>query len=574
MKGIPASDGVAIGPVFIWEDKDPVVDKKPIHDTKKALEKLDQAVEDSKNQLKKIQEKARQSLGESEAQVFDAHLLLMEDPEWIGKIQTLIENEKVCSEYIVQKVTNEFVAVFEAMDNEYLKARASDLKDVSGRLIKNILGLATDLSDMGSEPVIIVARDLTPSDTAQLDKEAVLGFITEQGNKTSHSAIIARTMGIPALVGARGLLESLEAIESQNIKLAFDGNTGEIHINPEVDIIRKYNEKIEEEKKMANLNESVRGLKSCSRDGFEVELACNIAKPEEADLVVESDGEGVGLFRSEFLFMDRDQPPSEDEQYLAYKTAVEKLKGRPLIVRTLDAGGDKQIPYLNIDEEMNPFLGYRALRICLDDEELFRPQIRSILRASAHGQVKIMLPMVATMNEFRQAKALVESEKSKLLSDGIRFDPEIELGIMVEIPSVAVLAHKFAKEVDFFSIGTNDLTQYTLAADRMNAKLGKLYNHRNPAVLGLIKMVIDAAEKEGKWVGMCGEAAGDKYMIPILLGMGLKEFSMAPSSILPSRRLIRSLSAKDCKVLANDVLNMNDVEEIEKKMEAFLMQYK
>ncbi len=332
--------------------------------------------------------------------------------------------------------------------------------------------------------------------------------------------------------------------------------------------------KLKKKKKMANLNESVRGLKSCSRDGFEVELACNIAKPEEADLVVESDGEGVGLFRSEFLFMDRDQPPSEDEQYLAYKTAVEKLKGRPLIVRTLDAGGDKQIPYLNIDEEMNPFLGYRALRICLDDEELFRPQIRSILRASAHGQVKIMLPMVATMNEFRQAKALVESEKSKLLSDGIRFDPEIELGIMVEIPSVAVLAHKFAKEVDFFSIGTNDLTQYTLAADRMNAKLGKLYNHRNPAVLGLIKMVIDAAEKEGKWVGMCGEAAGDKYMIPILLGMGLKEFSMAPSSILPSRRLIRSLSAKDCKVLANDVLNMNDVEEIEKKMEAFLMQYK
>lgn len=574
MKGIPASGGVAIGPVFIWEDKVPHIEKREIEDDQAELNKVNEAVKQSKAQLKKIQERARKSLGESEAQVFDAHLLLMDDPEWIGKIQNLIEKDKICSEYIVEKVTNEFVEMFEAMDNEYLRARASDLKDVSGRLIKNILGLATDLSDMGSDAAIILAKDLTPSDTAQLNKDKVLGFITEQGNKTSHSAIIARTMGIPALVGAVGLLEKAESIDSDTLEVAFDGSTGDIHFNPSEDLKAAFFEKIEAEQKLAELNESVRGLESVSIDGYEVELACNIAKPEEADLVVENDGEGVGLFRSEFLFMDRDRPPSEDEQYTAYKRAVEKLKGRPLIIRTLDAGGDKQIPYLNIDEEMNPFLGYRAIRICLDDVSLFRTQIRSILRASAHGPVKIMFPMIASLKEFRQAKALVESEKETLMKEGTSFDQMIELGIMVEIPSVAVLADKFAKEVDFFSIGTNDLTQYTLAADRMNAKLGNLYNHRNPAVLRLVKMVIDAAENENKWVGMCGEAAGDAYMIPVLLGMGLKEFSMAPSSILSARRLIRSLSAKDCQTLASEILDMDDVDAVERRMATFLQEYK
>lgn len=574
MKGIPASEGIAIGPVFLWKSEAPVVEETRISDKENELKTLSIAVEASKEQLKNIQQKALESMGPEEAQVFDAHMLLMDDPEWIGKIESQVAKNLVCSEYIVKTVTDEFVAIFEAMDNEYLSARATDLKDVSMRLIKNILGIPTGLSDLGSEPVIIVAEDLTPSDTAQLNKNSVLGFITEQGNKTSHSAIIARTMGIPALVGASRLVETLSAIEADQsntmISLAFDGATGEIHLNPDDNVLAAFKSKAQKLEEEHKLDESVRGAESTSLDGHKVELACNIAKPDEAELVVEQDGEGVGLFRSEFLFMDRSEAPFEDEQYHAYRKAVEKLDGRPLIIRTLDAGGDKHIPYLNIDEEMNPFLGYRAIRICLDDEMLFRTQLRAVLRASAHGKIKLMFPMIATVDEFLKSKSFVLDEMEKLETDGVDYDKSMELGIMVEIPSTAVMADSFAQHVDFFSIGTNDLTQYTLAADRMNAKLEYLYNHRNPAVLRLVKMVIDAAHKEGKWVGMCGEAAGDRMMIPVLLGLGLDEFSMAPSSILQTRRLIRSLSKKDCELLAAEVLSIHDVSLVEECIASFL----
>jgi len=577
MKGIPASEGIAVGPVFIWSSEEPTIDKRAINIAAEEVSKFSEAVLLSKDQIKLIQEKALKSMGEEEAQVFDAHLLLLEDPEWIGKIENQIEKDLICSEYITKSVTNEFVAIFEAMDNEYLKARAADLNDVSMRLIKNIMGLPTGLTDLGEDPVIIVAKDLTPSDTAQLDKNAVIGFITELGNKTSHSAIIARTMGIPALVGAKGLLEEIRGIsveqdksqEKGSIVIAFDGATGELHINPDNQILEQLKEeqfKLDQENE---LNETVRGKESTSLDGRIVEIACNIAQPGEADLVVEHDGEGVGLFRSEFLFMDRSEAPSENDQFYAYKTAAEKLNGRPLIIRTLDAGGDKHIPYLNVEEEMNPFLGYRAIRICLDNEVLFRTQIRAILKASAFGKIKMMFPMIATVDEFIRSKEIVMSEMDNLRNENVLYDEQMELGIMVEIPSTAVMADAFAQHVDFFSIGTNDLTQYTLAADRMNQKLEYLYNHRNPAVLRLIKMVIDAAHRKNKWVGMCGEAAGDKIMIPILLGLGLDEFSMAPSSVLPARRLIRSLKYEEVQQLAEDVLKMSDVGLIEETVSKF-----
>ncbi len=572
MKGIPASEGIAIGSVLLWGQNELTIEKKKIENAEAELSKLEQAVSQSKEQLESIKDKALQTMGEEEAQVFDAHILLMDDPEWIGKIKSQVEKDLICSEYIIQTVTEEFVAIFEAMDNEYLAARAADLKDVSSRLIKNVLGVATGTEAMGDHPVIIVAEDLTPSDTAQLDRDTVLGFITEEGNKTSHSAIIARTMGIPALVGAEGLCEAVKAQmeESENLQIAFDGMTGEIHINPDDKTLEAFEEKLKVEREEHRANEAVRGLESVTSDGVSVEIACNIAKPEEADLVIEHDGEGVGLFRSEFLFMDREKAPTEDEQFESYKKAAEKLQGRPLIVRTLDAGGDKQIPYLNINEEMNPFLGYRAIRICLDDTALFRTQLRAILRASAFGKIKVMFPMIATVEEFLKAKELVLDEMEQLKAEGTAFDAQIELGIMVEIPSTAVMADLFANHVDFFSIGTNDLTQYTLAADRMNSKLKTLYNHRNPAVLRLIKMVIDAAHKKGKWVGMCGEAAGDPLMAPILIGLGLDEFSMAPSSVLKIRRLIRGLSAQACKAFAEELINLEDVLEIEKRVTAYI----
>ncbi len=572
MRGIPASEGIAIGPVLLWGQDEVIIEKKTIDSVEAELEKFEAAVDHSKNQLEEIRLKALETMGEEEAQVFDAHILLMEDPEWIGKIKSQIESDLICSEYIVQSVTDAFVAIFEAMDNEYLAARAADLKDVAMRLIRNILGVSSGIEDIGSSPVIIVAEDLTPSDTAQLSKDTVLGFITEQGNKTSHSAIIARTMGIPALVGAEGLRGRIhEAMETKDtLTLAFDGSTGEIFISPKADVVLQFEEKKKRIEAEHEADEAVRGKESITLDGKRVEIACNIAKPDEADYVVEHDGEGVGLFRSEFLFMERSEAPSEEEQFEAYKRAVIKLKGRPLIVRTLDAGGDKHIPYLNVSEEMNPFLGYRAIRICLDDTVLFRTQLRAILRASDFGKIKVMFPMIAAVDEFLEAKALVLDEMKHLRASGVSFDENIELGIMVEIPSTAVLADLFANHVDFFSIGTNDLTQYTLAADRMNSKLKKLYNHRNPAVLRLIKMVIDAAHKKGKWVGMCGEAAGDTYMTPILIGLGLDEFSMAPSSVLKVRRLVRKLSQETCSTFAQDLLAMEDVVKIEEKIEAFI----
>ncbi len=565
MKGIPASPGIAIGRVLKLEEPAIVIEHKAVADPEAEVARFEAAVQAALIQVCAIAEAVRRQGHHAEAQVFEAHQLMLEDPEWHSRIAGHIREEFLAAEASVDCVTQEFIALFEALDDEYLRARAIDLKDVSGRVVKNLLGIRPpDLAAL-SEPVILTARDLTPSDTALLRKETVLGFVTALGNKTSHTAIIARTLGIPAIVGFPEVLEVPDGT-----LLALDGETGEIWPVPTVEQQAVLERKAEAQLADRQSLEALRGLPSVTADGFRVEVSGNIGKPENTRFVLEHDGEGIGLFRSEFLFMDRETAPTEEEQFEAYSSVAIHMKGRPVVIRTLDAGGDKHIPYINTGEEMNPFLGFRAIRICLADPCLFRTQLRAILRASAHGNVRIMFPMIATLAEWRAAKAAVEAAKAELKAEGIPFDETLETGIMVEIPSAVVLADLFAKEVDFFSIGTNDLTQYTLAADRMNERLETLYSTFNPAVLRLIRQVIQAGNAAGKWVGMCGEAAGDLRMIPLLIAMGLEEFSMAPASILKARRLIRSLDRSALQPLLEEVMAMDDAQAIEARMEAFL----
>lgn len=563
MKGISASEGIALGRVVPWVNEKPTIVEQSVADLESELYKFHEAVNKSKDQIQRIKTKLLETVGEKEAQVFEAHLMMFDDPEWIGRIEKEIKEKSLNAEFITENVSSEIIAIFDAIDDEYLRARAADIRDVSKRLVKNILGLPVDLSGI-SEPSIIVAKDLSPSETAQLDKDMVLAFITEQGNKTSHSAIIARTMGIPAIVGASGIMDVLSQNETNFI--ALNGSTGDFDINPSENTLKEYRllkKAFEDEQALI---QKMIGQESITLDGMKVELAGNIAKPSDAEIVITSDGEGVGLFRSEFLFMEGSKPPTEEEQYKAYYKAAKILDGRPLIIRTLDAGGDKNIPYLNVEEEMNPFLGYRAIRISLEEVEMFKTQIRAILRVSKDYPVKIMFPMIATVSEFVNAKSIVQEVMDELDA----YNENIEIGIMVEIPSTAIMADCFADYVDFFSIGTNDLTQYTLAADRMNPKLSKLYNHRDPAVLRLINMVIQAAHKKGKWVGMCGEAAGDPMMIPVLLGMGLDEFSMAPSSILRARSIVRKFDVSKSEKNIEALLRLHHVEAVEIYMKSIL----
>jgi len=569
MKGIAASPGIAIGRILRLEEPAVHVMQSTVESVEKELERFRNAVETSCNQVQGIAEAVRTRGHHAEAEVFEAHLMMLEDPEWLGRIEETIQTEQRNAEHVVESITAEYAAMFEALDDPYIRERAADLKDVAGRIVRNLLGIEPpDLAAL-KEPVILTGRDLTPSDTAQLQKGTVLGFITALGNKTSHTAIIARTLGIPAVVGAVGILEFESGTQA-----ALDGETGEIWVQPDREQVVRLQGKQAEQLRDAESLEVLRGQSSETLDGFHVELAGNIGKADNVRFVLEHDGEGIGLFRSEFLYMDRETAPTEEEQYRSYRSVVETMGNKPVVIRTLDAGGDKNIPYINTGEEMNPFLGFRAIRICLADADLFRTQLRAILRASAHGNVKIMFPMIAKLAEFRAAKAAVLCAMDELMSEGIPYNPNLEIGIMVEIPSAAVMADVFAKEVDFFSIGTNDLTQYTLAADRMNERLETLYSTFDPAVLRLIQQVIEAGNAEGKWVGMCGEAAGDRRMIPLLVAMGLEEFSMAPASILKARRLVRSLDRSQLQPLLNEVMGMDDAQEIEARMERFLKEMK
>ncbi|PTJ26994.1 phosphoenolpyruvate--protein phosphotransferase [Staphylococcus simulans] len=558
IRGIAASDGVAIAKAYLLVEPDLSFDNGTVTDTEAEVAKFNGALNTSKVELTKIRNNAEQQLGADKAAIFDAHLLVLEDPELIQPIEEKIKNENVNAAQALTDVSNQFITIFESMDNEYMAERAADIRDVSKRVLAHILGVDLPNPSIIDESVVIIGNDLTPSDTAQLNKQYVQGFVTNIGGRTSHSAIMSRSLEIPAVVGTKTITEEVEAGDI----IIVDGMTGDVIVNPSDEVVAQYQEKRDNFFKDKQELQKLRDAESVTEDGHHVELAANIGTPNDLPGVVENGAEGIGLYRTEFLYMGRDQMPTEDEQFEAYKAVLEAMKGKRVVVRTLDIGGDKELPYLDLPEEMNPFLGYRAIRLCLAQPEIFRPQLRALLRASVYGKLNIMFPMVATIQEFRDAKALLEEERQNLKNEGVEVSDDIEVGIMVEIPSTAALADVFAKEVDFFSIGTNDLIQYTMAADRMSERVSYLYQPYNPAVLRLVQRVIAASHAEGKWTGMCGEMAGDQTAIPLLLGLGLDEFSMSATSILKARRLIRNLSEAQMKDLAAKAVNCATSEEV------------
>ncbi|ELP8662966.1 phosphoenolpyruvate--protein phosphotransferase [Staphylococcus pseudintermedius] len=558
IKGIAASDGVAIAKAYLLVEPDLSFSNEKTDQPEAEVQKFNEALNNSKIELTKIRNHAEEQLGADKAAIFDAHLLVFDDPELIQPIEEKIKNESASAPQALTEVTQNFITIFESMDNEYMKERAADIRDVAKRVLAHILGVELPNPSIIDESVIIVAHDLTPSDTAQLNKQYVQGFVTNIGGRTSHSAIMSRSLEIPAVVGTKSISESVQ----QGDMVIVDGLTGDVIVNPSDDEIKAYQHKRESFFADREALKQLRDEPSKTLDGHEVELAANIGTPNDLEGVHNNGAEGIGLYRTEFLYMGRDNMPTEDEQFEAYKKVLESMEGKRVVVRTLDIGGDKELPYLNLPEEMNPFLGYRAIRLCLDQPEIFRPQLRALLRASAYGKLNIMFPMVATIQEFRDAKALLLEEKENLKQEGVEVSDDIELGIMVEIPATAALADVFAKEVDFFSIGTNDLIQYTMAADRMSERVSYLYQPYNPSILRLIKQVIDASHQEGKWTGMCGEMAGDETAIPLLIGLGLDEFSMSATSILKARRQIKDLSRTEMVQLADRALNCATVDEV------------
>lgn len=558
LQGIAASNGIAIAKAYRLVEPNLSFEKKTVEDITSEVNRFKAAIEKSKAELEAIRDRAHIELGADKAAIFEAHLLVLTDPELNGPIEDKIKSEKVNAETALKETADMFVMMFEQMDNEYMKERAADIRDVTKRVLSHLLGVQLVNPSMIAEEVIIVAEDLTPSDTAQLNRQYVLGFTTDIGGRTSHSAIMARSMEIPAVVGTKTATE--EIINGDLVIV--DGLKGEVHINPTPELIEEYRNIHQQYEAQKTEWAKLVNEKTVSADDHHVELAANIGTPNDLKGVIENGGEGVGLYRTEFLYMGRDQLPTEEEQFEAYKAVLEGMNGKPVVVRTLDIGGDKELPYLQLPKELNPFLGFRAIRLCLEEQDIFRTQLRALLRASSYGNLKIMFPMIATLDEFREAKAFLEDEKQKLIAADQKVSDSIELGIMVEIPSTAVLADQFAKEVDFFSIGTNDLIQYTMAADRMNQRVSYLYQPYSPSILRLVKMVIDAAHAEGKWAGMCGEMAGDETAIPLLLGLGLDEFSMSATSILKARSQIKKLNKSEMESLANKVLNMQTTAQV------------
>ena len=558
-KGTGASPGIAMGKALILKECELIIEKKSIEDVEVEVKKLQEAVSKSKLELTKVKEKALEELGEHEAQIFESHLLVLEDPELLDSSIAKIREEKVNADYALNEVKEMFVGIFESMDNEYMRERAADIKDVTNRVLRNILDIkVVDLAAL-EEEVILLANDLTPSDTAIMNKKKVLGFLTNIGGRTSHTAIMARTLEVAAIVGLNDITEKVQ----DGDYIVFNGDSGEVIVNPDEETIQKYSELKNNFEEYKESLKQLKGKSSITLDGRHVELAGNIGSPNDVEGLINNDAEGVGLYRTEFLYMNKeDSFPTEEEQYEAYKAVLEGMNGKPIVIRTLDIGGDKELPYFNMEHEMNPFLGYRAIRLCLDRKDIFKTQLRALYRASMHGKLRIMFPMISSLEELLSAKEVIKEVLAEMDSNGEAYSKDVEVGMMIEIPSAAVISDILAKHVDFFSIGTNDLIQYTCAVDRMNQKISHLYNQFNPAVLRLINMVIDNAHKEGKWVGMCGESAGDPLMIPVLLGMGLDEFSMSPISILPARKFITSVNYEDMKKLAKEVLAMGSAEEI------------
>ncbi|MBP2651676.1 MAG: ptsI [Firmicutes bacterium] len=526
IKGIAAASGYGLGYAFLLQEPKVEVIRTALSQggIEDEVARFEESVSRAIFELEAVRKTAGQKLGEDAAAIFSAHIMILEDPEYIGAISQKVRQDMINAEAAVEEVTKEYVVIFEGMDNEYLRERAADL----------------------------------------IDRGKVAGFVTNIGGRTSHSAIMARSMGIPAVVGLKDIVDKVKAGDF----IIVDGTDGKVMVNPPESVIQAYRRKQEAAMTKKREFEKLLHEKSITRDSVQVELVANIGNPEDAKGAIANGAEGVGLYRTEFLYMGRNELPSEEEQFKAYKEVAELFgQNHPVVIRTLDIGGDKELPYLEMPNEMNPFLGYRAIRLCLDQPEIFKTQLRAILRASVYGNVKMMYPMIATLQELRAANAILSEVKQELATENINFNSYMEVGIMVEIPAVAALASKFAKEVDFFSIGTNDLVQYTLAVDRMNEKISYLYQPLNPSVLSLIQNVITAAHNEHKWVGMCGEMAGDLTAIPILLGMGLDEFSMSASSVLAARALIRHLSQADAACIAQMVHNMDDAEKIKEYVE-------
>lgn len=563
LTGIAASPGIALAKAFRLnkEQYEPVAVE--VADKDQEVLRFSKAVEETKQELEEIKDLTEQRMGEAKAEIFEAHLMLLEDPDYIDAIIDSIKDESMNAEFKLHEVASSFIEVLSSMDNELLRERAADVRDVTGRIMSKLRGVSYAAITAINEPCILIADDLTPSDTAQLNLDYVLGFVTEVGSRTSHSAIMARSLEVPAVVGAG---EGVKDIATGTM-LILDAVEGVVLVAPSDQEVEAYQTRKQSyDERRAELRKLVHEP-TLSADDHRVELAANIGSVEDLQKVLANGAEGIGLFRTEFLYMGRSALPSEEEQFQIYKHVLERMDNKPVVIRTLDIGGDKELPYMKLPVESNPFLGLRAVRLCLSQEDLFRTQLRALLRASSYGQLKIMFPMIAVMDELLAAKQLLQEEKEKLIQEGISVSANIEVGIMIEVPAAAIAADSLAKEADFFSIGTNDLIQYTMAADRMNETVSYLYQPCHPSILRLIQMVIQAASKEGKWVGMCGEMAGDEHAIPILLGMGLHEFSMSASSILPARALIKKTSQQEWAGYTQQILAMSSQAQIKQFVE-------
>lgn len=564
MKGIGASDGISIGKVYKYNQVEIVVDQKQITDIDGEKQRFAEAIRKSQSELEKIKQETSQKVDQETAAIFGAHIEIINDPELISGVNSMIAEDKVNADFAFQTVANTFIAMFESMDNDYFRERAADIKDVSKRILKNILGMeSASLAEINQE-VVLVAKDLTPSDTAQLDKKLVKAFVTDIGGRTSHSAIMARTLEIPAVVGTKN---GFEQLEDGDIVIV-NGFDGRVIIRPNEEELDQARQAIEQYHKNKQIWAQYKQKASQTKDGKRFEIGANIGNPEDLAAVLENGGECIGLYRTEFLYMEKSDYPTEQEQFEAYQKVLQGMNGKPVVVRTLDIGGDKELSYLPLDKEMNPFLGNRALRLCMNRPEMFKTQLRALLRAACYGNLHIMFPMIATLDEIKQAKHLLNQAKDELTQEGVEVAP-YQVGIMIEIPAAAILADQFAKEVDFFSIGTNDLIQYSFAADRMNEKVSYLYQPFNPSLLRLIDMVIRAAHSQGKWVGMCGEMAGEMKALPLLIGLGLDEFSMSASSILQARYRMSEIDAPAAQKLAAEALNCADQQNVLELVEKF-----
>ena len=557
-KGIAGSEGIGIGNVVIIKEHEINIETKTISDTDAEITRLQDAIEKFVEDTTKMAEKMDITVGKKDADILRGHIQMLQDPMIEEQISALIVAEKVSAEMAVEQVLEQTAEMFAQIPDELLQQRATDFRDIKTRMVKLLLGIEdVDISQVPANTVL-VARDLTPSMTAGINPDNIAGILTEVGGRTSHSAILARAMEIPAVLSIENICSDVK----NGDVVAIDGTSGIAIVNPDEDTVKEYEQKLEEYKKEKALLAEYSGKPSVTKDGTKVELVCNIGKPEDAKKAVECDGEGIGLFRTEFLFMDRDSIPTEEEQFEAYKSVAETMKGKPVIIRTLDIGGDKAIPYLGLEEEENPFLGFRAIRFCLQRTDIYKTQLRALVRASAFGKIKIMVPLVTCVEELRQVKAMVADIMKDLDKEGIDYNKNLEIGVMMETSAACMIADLLAKEAAFFSIGTNDLTGYTMAVDRGNAKVAYLYSTYQPAVLRAIKRIIECGKKEGIMVGMCGEAAADPKLIPLLLAFGLDEFSVSATSVLKTRKTISTQDVEECKALADKVMQCTTEEEV------------